>query len=51
MDEKLEKQEKIVCLKMKDNYEKCMKEKNRQFNLCFPIFTSMLYCGIKDPKY
>ena len=50
MDEKLDNQNKLSCLEMKDNYEKCMKEKNGQFNLCFPIFTLMLYCGVKNPK-
>ena len=50
MDDKIEIKNSISCIEMKEIYEKCMKEKKGQFELCFDSFTSMLYCGIKEPQ-
>ena len=44
MDNKLEINDKMSCIEMKDIYEKCMKEK--KFNLCFPLFSASINCII-----
>ena len=44
MDNKLEINDKMSCIEMKDIYEKCMKEKKGAFNLCFPLFSASISC-------
>lgn len=50
MDEKEEIKVKPSCLEMKDIYEKCMKEKKANFELCFPYFNSLIFCGLENPE-